>query len=272
VWEPHNYDDQYDGPMTLRTALAKSKNMVAIRLLQAIGTRYAQDYITRFGFDADKNPPYLTLALGAGSATPWQHLAAYSVFANGGYKIEPYLVKQITDSKGTVLAAAQPAQAGDETLRVIDARNAYMMNSMMQDVVRRGTGARAGLVLKRGDIAGKTGTTNDYIDAWFCGYQTDLAAIVWIGFDQPRRLGNGETGGFAALPIWLDYMEKALKGVPERSLARPGGLAAVTITDPANGLEVQDSIYREHLPAMEEELHRQQQDPLIPFINTPMTN
>jgi penicillin-binding protein 1A len=270
VWEPRNYDGKYEGPMSLRTALAKSKNMVSIRLLQSIGTHYAQDYVTRFGFDAEKNPPYLTLALGAGAATPWQHLAAYSVFANGGYKIEPYIVKQITDAKGTVLAAAQPVKAGDEGLRVIDERNAYIMDSMMKDVVRRGTATRAAAVLKRNDIAGKTGTTNDYVDAWFCGYQPDLVAITWIGFDQPRRLGNGETGGFAALPIWLGYMEKALKNVPERQFARPEGLTAITATDPTTLHEVQEFIYREHLPAVEEELRRQETHN-IPFLNQPIT-
>jgi penicillin-binding protein 1A len=268
VWEPRNYDGKYEGPMTLRTALAKSKNMVSIRLLQSIGPRYAQDYVTRFGFDADKNPPYLTLALGAGAVTPWQHLAAYSVFANGGYKVEPYIVKQITDSKGTVLAAAQPVKAGDENLRVIDARNAYIMDSMMKDVVRRGTATRAAAVLKRNDIAGKTGTTNDYVDAWFCGYQPDLVAVAWIGFDQPRRLGNGETGGFAALPIWLSYMEKALKGLPERSLDRPEGMTSITTIDPTTQHEIQDLIYREHLPAIEEEVRRQD-NPFLGGANTP---
>lgn len=271
VWEPRNYDGKYEGPMTLRTALAKSKNMVSIRLLQSIGTHYAQDYVTRFGFDADKNPPYLTLALGAGAVTPWQQLAAYSVFANGGYKIEPYIVKQITDIDGTVLAAAQPVKAGDENLRVIDARNAFIMDSMMKDVVRRGTATRAAAVLKRNDIAGKTGTTNDYMDAWFCGYQPDVVTIAWIGFDQPRRLGNGETGGFAALPIWLGYMEKALKNVPVKQPARPEGLTAITATDPATQFEVQEFIYREHLPAFEEELLRQESQSTNPFLGSPNT-
>lgn len=272
IWEPRNYDGKYEGPMTLRTALAKSKNMVSIRLLQSIGTHYAQDYVTRFGFDAAKNPPYLTLALGAGAVTPWQQLAAYSVFANGGYKIEPYIVKQITDIQGTVLAAAQPVKAGNEDLRVIDARNAFIMDSMMKDVVRRGTATRAAAVLKRNDIAGKTGTTNDYMDAWFCGYQPDVVSIAWIGFDQPRRLGNGETGGFAALPIWLGYMEKALKNVPVKQPTRPEGLIAITATDPATQFEVQEFIYREHLPAFEEELLRQESQSTNPFLggaNTP---
>jgi len=252
-WEPKNYDGKYEGPMTLRTALTKSKNMVSIRLLQSIGTRYAQDYVTRFGFDADKNPPYLTLALGAGSATPWQQVAAYSVFANGGYKIEPYIVKQIVDGKGNILAAAKPVMAGDESLRVIDARNAYIMDSMLRDVVRRGTAARAGAVLKRNDLAGKTGTTNDYVDAWFCGYQPSVVAISWIGFDQPKRLGNNETGAVAALPIWIAFMEKGLKGAPEKSMARPDGLTQITATDPSTTHEVQEYIYQEALPPVTED-------------------
>lgn len=266
VWEPRNYDDKYEGPMTLRTGLAKSKNMVSIRLLRSIGTQYAQDYATRFGFDADKHPPYLTLALGAGSVTPWQQLAAYSVFANGGYKIEPYIVKQIQDHKGNVLAAAQPVSAGDENLRVIDPRNAYLMDSMMHDVVRRGTATRAAAALKRGDLAGKTGTTNDYVDAWFCGYQPGVVAIAWIGFDQPKRLGNGETGGFAALPMWIGYMEKALKGLPESFMEKPEGLTAITAIDPAgNNAGVPEFVYREHLPPPEEGR------PIIPFLDSPLT-
>jgi len=247
AWEPKNYDGKYEGPMTLRTALAKSKNMVSIRLLRAIGPRYAQDYATRFGFDADKQPPYLTLALGAGSVTPWQQLTAYSVFANGGYRIEPYIVRQILDDKGNVLATTQPAVAGDESLRVIDPRNAWLMDSMMHDVVRRGTATRAAAALKRSDLAGKTGTTNDYIDAWFCGYQPTVVGIAWIGFDQPKRMGNGETGGAAALPIWIGFMEQALKGVPESFMEPPEGLVAVTASDPEGKIS-RELVYKEHLP------------------------
>jgi penicillin-binding protein 1A len=248
AWEPKNYDGKYEGPMSLRTALAKSKNMVSIRLLRSIGTQYAQDYVTRFGFDADKNPPYLTLALGAGAVTPWQQLAAYSIFANGGYRITPYIVRQIVDDKGTVLAAMQPALAGDEALRAIDARNAWLMDSMMHDVVRRGTATRAAAVLKRSDLAGKTGTTNDYIDAWFCGYQPTVVGVAWIGFDQPRRMGNGETGGAAALPIWIGFMEHALKGVPESWQETPEGLVTIVAHDPS-GKTTRELIYKEHLPA-----------------------
>ncbi|MBI4988684.1 MAG: penicillin-binding protein 1A [Rhodocyclales bacterium] len=250
AWEPKNYDGKYEGPMSMRTGLTKSKNLVSIRILKSIGTQYAQDYVTRFGFDADKHPPYLTMALGAGSVTPWQHLAGYAVFANGGYRIQPYIVKQILDDKGNILAEAQPVTAGDENLRVIDPRNAYLMDSMMHDVVRRGTATRA-LQLKRGDLAGKTGTTNDFVDAWFCGYQPTLVGIAWIGFDQPRKLGNGETGGFAALPIWIGYMEKALKNVPESFMETPGGL--VTIKIPSDGAgeaagKGTELIYKESLP------------------------
>jgi penicillin-binding protein 1A len=252
AWEPHNYDGKYEGAMSMRTALAKSKNMVSIRILRAIGTQYAQDYATRFGYDADKHPPYLTMALGAGSVTPWQHLTAYSVFANGGYRIQPYIINKIVDGQGKLLAATEPAVAGDESLRVIDARNAYLMDSMMHDVVRRGTAARAGAVLKRYDLAGKTGTTNDYIDAWFCGYHPTIVGIAWIGFDQPKRLGNGETGGSVALPIWIGFMEKALKGVSEAYMEMPSGLTAITATDPAGRGPAREYVYKEHLPPPDE--------------------
>ncbi len=252
AWEPKNYDGKYEGPMTLRTALAKSKNMVSIRLIRAIDPHYAQDYVTtRFGFDANKNPPYLTLALGAGNVTPWQHLTAYAVFANGGYKIAPYIVKQILDTNNKVLAETTPVLAGDESLRVIDARNAWTMDSMMRDVVRRGTAARAGQALKRTDLAGKTGTTNDYVDAWFCGYQPTMVGVAWIGFDQPKRLGNGETGGSAALPIWIGYMETALKDVPEMHREMPDGMVHAESRDPATGAAIHDIIYREAVPEPE---------------------
>lgn len=230
VWEPKNYDGRYEGPMRLRTGLAKSKNMVSIRVLQAIGTQYAQDYVTRFGFEADKHPPYLTMALGAGSVTLWQMARAYSVFANGGYKIEPYIVSKIVDDRGNVLAQAQPQQAGDESLRVIDARNAFLMDSMLRDVTRYGTAARAAS-LGRHDLAGKTGTTNDFVDAWFNGYQPKLVGIAWVGFDQPRKLGNGETGGTTSLPVWLDYMAHALKGIPEEPVTVPEGVVNIRVNE-----------------------------------------
>ncbi len=251
TWEPHNYDGKYDGPIRLRLGLAKSKNMVAIRVLQAIGPQYAQDYITRFGFDADKHPPYLTMALGAGSVTPWQMARGFAVFANGGYRIEPYVVQRIVDDRGNVLAQAQPPRAGDDSLRVIDARNAFVMDSMLHDVVRYGTAARA-MSLGRKDLAGKTGTTNDLVDAWFAGYQPTLVAITWIGFDHPRKLGNNETGAVAALPIWMNYMSKALKGVDEMFQQVPDGVVSVNVNpdtgQPASDGRQSEYFYRENVP------------------------
>jgi penicillin-binding protein 1A len=195
-------------------------------VLQAIGTQYTQDYITRFGFDASRHPPYLTMALGAGSVTPWQMVGAISVFANGGYRVTPYLIARITDASGKVIAQAQPVRAGDEAHRVIDARNAFIMDSMLRDVVRKGT-ATAALRLKRSDLAGKTGTTNDAHDAWFAGYQPGLAGVAWVGHDRPRKLGDRETGGGLALPIWVDAMEVALRGVPEFNPEPPAGVVQV---------------------------------------------
>jgi len=224
AWEPKNYDGKFDGPLRLRQGLAKSKNLVSIRILQAIGPAYARDFVTRFGFDADKHPAYLTMALGAGSVTPWQMLSAYGVFANGGYRVNPYLITKVTDSAGKVLMEGKPLVAGDEANRALDARNAFVMDSLMRDVARYGTAARAGATLKRSDIAGKTGTTNDSHDAWFAGYGGDLVAVSWLGFDQPRPLGERETGGGLALPIWISYMSKALSGVPESVREMPPGV------------------------------------------------
>lgn len=225
AWQPQNYDHRYDGPMTLRTALMKSKNVVAVRLIQAIGAPYAQDYVTtRFGFDKAKQPPYLTMALGAGSVTPWQMANAYSVFANGGYRIQPFVVKEMRDDRDNIIARVDPPVVGDNAAQVLDPRNAFMMDSMMKDVARRGTGARAYAALKRPDIAGKTGTTNDFFDGWFCGYQPSLVAVAWMGFDQPQKLGSGETGGALALPIWIDYMSKALAKIPVETPTPPPGL------------------------------------------------
>jgi len=226
AWEPKNYDNKYEGPMTMRRGLTKSKNMISIRILNKIGAKYGQEYTTRFGFDPDKNPPYLTLALGAGATTPLQMAGAYSVFANGGYRVSPYLISKVTDSDGKVLSQATPDKAGDEANRVIDARNAFLVDSMLKDVVRFGTATKA-LSLKRTDLAGKTGTTNDSIDAWFAGYQPTLVGIAWIGYDQPKNLGNKETGGGLALPIWIGYMQKALKDVPIAERAVPDGMIKV---------------------------------------------
>jgi penicillin-binding protein 1A len=226
TWEPKNYDGRFDGPMTMRTALQKSKNMVSIRLIQAIGPRYAQDYVTRFGFDAERHPPYLTMALGAGSVTPWQLVAGISVFANGGLYLPPHIIGKITDSSGKVLAQAQAVRPADEANRAIDARNAFVMDSLLRDVVRKGT-ATSALRLKRGDLAGKTGTTNDAFDAWFAGYSPRLAAVAWVGYDQPRKLGERETGGGLALPIWINYMAVALKGMPESPPLVPKGVESI---------------------------------------------
>jgi len=260
AWQPKNYDGKYDGPMSLRAALAKSKNMVSIRLLQAIGTRYAQDYVSRFGFDPEKHPPYLTMALGAGSVTPWQMTSAYAVFANGGFRVTPYIVSEIRDERDRVIAVANAARAGDESIRAIDARNAFLADSMMRDVTISGTAARASAQLKRHDLAGKTGTTNEYVDAWFCGYQKTVAGCAWVGFDQPRKLGSRETGGVAALPIWIGYMATALKNVPEELPAMPAGLSAV----PDEEGKIREYIYTENLPSLTTEPTDPTNDPQHP--------
>jgi penicillin-binding protein 1A len=211
---------------------------VTVRVMQAIGPRYAQDYITRFGFDPKLHPPYLPMALGAGSVTPMQMLGAYSVFANGGYRVTPHLIERVVDSRGNVLSTAKPAVAGEDAERAIDPRNAFIMTTMLRDVVRAGTAARA-MQLGRQDLAGKTGTTNDFIDAWFCGFNVSRVAIAWIGFDQPRTLGTNETGAVAALPTWMNFMAKVLKGVPEVPLQPPDGVIVAHI-NPETGLRELD--------------------------------
>ncbi len=222
-WEPKNYDGKFDGPMPLKTALAKSKNMVTIRVLQATGVHFAQNWITRFGFDADKHPPYLTMALGAGSVTPIQMASAYGVFANGGYRVAPRLVTRVTDSNGRLLLDT-PAPAIDESMRVIEARNAFVMTQLMGEVARSGTAAKVYATFRRMDLYGKTGTTNDSMDAWFAGFQPHLVAVVWIGYDTPRKLGDRETGGGLALPVWIEFMAHELRGVPVTPLEPPPGV------------------------------------------------
>lgn len=222
-WEPKNYDGTFDGPMSIRRGLAKSKNMISIRILQAIGPAYAQDWITRFGFDPDKHPAYLTMALGAGSVTPLQMASAYAVFANGGFRLNPFLISKITDSRGHVLNEAVP-QVMDESTRTLPARNAFVMDSLLQEVARSGTAANAQRVLKRPDLYGKTGTTNDSNDAWFAGFQRSVVGVVWIGYDNPRKLGDRETGGGLSLPVWIDYMQTTLKGVPVEEPSAPEGV------------------------------------------------
>ncbi len=226
LWEPKNFEGAFEGPMKVRQGLAKSKNMVSIRVLQAIGPEYAQHYIARFGYDPEKHPPYLTMALGAGSVTAWQHLTAYAVLANGGYLVAPYLIKRVVDANGTMLMEASPRVAGDSAPRVLDARTGYIVDSLLRDVARYGTAARAAS-LGREDVAGKTGTTNDSHDAWFAGYAGGIVAVGWMGYDQPRPLGEKETGGGLALPIWIDYMANALKGVPVAAHEPPPGVVTI---------------------------------------------
>ncbi len=263
AWYPKNYDENFDGPMRMRQGLIKSKNLVSIRILQAIGPAYARDYVTKFGFDREKHGAYLTLALGAGSVTTMQMLGAYSVFANGGYKITPYFIQRIEDSQGKILEQAGPVKAGEDAERVIDVRNAFTMVSMMQDVVRHGTAIRA-MQLGRNDLAGKTGTTSDSLDAWFCGFHPTLVGISWIGFDNPRSLGDKETGGGAALPMWMGYMGKILSGVPEASYSMPKNMVAARINDNGyrdpNGKRI-EYFYNEFIPNMQAEMTETATDP-----------
>ena len=249
-WSPQNYENEYEGPIRLRQALAKSINTVAIRVLQAIGPGYAQSYITRFGFAAKDHPAYLTMALGAGSTTPWQLASAYAVFANGGYLVKPNLITKIVDQNGKVIAETKFDHAGDAAPRVIDARNAFIMNSMMQSVIRSGTAVKA-MQLGRNDLAGKTGTTNDHFDAWFAGYSPKQVAVAWIGFDKPQTLGKSETGAAAALPIWMKYMATALRGVPDESMPMPEGISVINI-DPTTGIRDESGMteyfYQEYPP------------------------
>jgi penicillin-binding protein 1A len=234
-WEPKNYDGVFEGPMPLRRALARSKNMVSIRVLDAIGPRYAQEWMARFGFEPRRHPAYLTMALGAGTVTPMQMAVAYSVFANGGYLVDPWLISKITDPNGKVLVETPPVVL-DESMRTLEPRNAFVMSTLLQEVARIGTAARAQAQLKRPDIFGKTGTTNDSMDAWFAGYHPTLTAVTWIGYDTPRKLGDRETGGGLSLPVWISYMEHALRGVPVQELIPPEGVTQVGI----------DWVYAEH--------------------------
>jgi penicillin-binding protein 1A len=251
-WEPKNFDGKFEGPMRLRTALVKSKNLVSVRILQSITPQYAQDYVTRFGFEAKYHPPYLTMALGAGNVTPMQMVGGYAVFANGGFRVTPYFVTRIEDAKGNILAQARPDRAGEGADRAIDARNAFIMSSILQDVVRGGTATRA-MQLGRGDLGGKTGTTNEFVDAWFCGFGSGLVAVAWIGFDNPHSLGHNETGAQAALPMWIGYMGKAMKGVDEVPRAVPEGVVQARINAETglretDGRGITEYFYQEFLP------------------------
>ena len=253
LWEPKNFDGKFEGPIRMRTALTKSKNLASIRILQAIGIRYAQDYITRFGFDAERHPPYLPMALGAGSVTPMQMAVGYAVFANGGFRVAPYFIKSIEDEKGNVIEQFHPISVSSGAKRVIDPRNAFIMTSMMQDVINRGTAVKA-KQLGRSDLAGKTGTTSNFIDAWFCGFQKDLVTIAWIGYDEPKSLGSNETGGRVALPLWMDYMNPVLKGIPIAGYPLPNGVKAAKINS-ATGFrddygDITEYFFSELLPPM----------------------
>ncbi|RJQ45907.1 MAG: penicillin-binding protein 1A [Gammaproteobacteria bacterium] len=247
TWRPKNFGGKFYGPTRLREALAHSRNMVSIRVLRAIGVPYAVEYAARFGFKPEQLPRVPSLALGSGAVTPLDLVRAYAVFANGGYLVEPYFIDRIVDAQGKVLMQADPltvcarcegsapalALAQKGAPRVISAQNAYLMTSMLQDVIRTGTGRRA-LELQRADLAGKTGTTNDLRDAWFAGFNPVLASVAWVGFDDHAPLGDEETGGRAALPMWMRFMEVALKDVPEQPYPAPEGIVTLRI-DPASG-------------------------------------
>lgn len=222
-WNPKNYDGKYEGPISLRQALAKSKNMVSIRLLHAIGPRVGQNYLSRFGFESSKNPPYLTLALGAGGVTPMQMATGYTAFANGGYRVTPYFIDRVIDEHGNLLSRNEPARAGGDAPRIIDERYAFITHTLLQDVVRSGT-ARKALSLGRGDLGGKTGTTNDAQDAWFAGYHSQFSAVAWIGYDQPRSLGERETGGGLALPVWISFVAETSKRIAQVPRPVPAGV------------------------------------------------
>ena len=251
AWEPKNYDGKFEGPMTLRHGLAKSKNMISIRILEAIGPKYAQEWIAKFGFDPEKHPPFLTMALGAGSVTPLQMAEAYAVFANGGHRLNPWIIDHITDQKGKVLVQTKPPVPNEDN-RVIEPRNAYIMDSLLQEVARSGTAARAQATLKRPDLYGKTGTTNDSMDAWFAGFQPSLVAITWIGYDTPRKLGDRETGGGLSLPVWISFMQEALKNVAVQEYLPPAGVVFTNgdwyYTEFANGAGV-TALGEGHAPA-----------------------
>ncbi|MDA1332335.1 MAG: penicillin-binding protein 1A [Proteobacteria bacterium] len=252
-WAPQNVDEEFAGPISLRDALAKSKNLVAIRILQAITPNYARNFLSRFGFNPKHHPPNLTMALGAGSTTPLEMARGYAVFANGGYLVEPHFITRIEDIEGNLLFKPKSRQTKTTSDPMIDARNVFTMNSLLQGVIQNGTGMRA-QYLGRKDLAGKTGTTNDNIDAWFAGFQRRIVAITWVGKDQPESLGYNETGSKVALPIWIDYMKVALKRIPqEEPPTPPGGIRSVLI-NPTTGLPtdkdgVLEYFYDENAPS-----------------------
>ena len=224
TWSPQNDDGVFDGKVTMRRALALSKNVPSVRLLRTLGVPYVHDTLSKFGFDPARHPKNLTMALGTGAVTPLQMAGAYAVFANGGYRVQPYLIAKIVDSRGTVIAEAKAPKPGQEADRVIEARNAFVTDSMLRDVARYGTGADATRKLERRDIAGKTGTTSDAFDGWFAGYGANVVAVAWMGYDDPRSLGGREFGATLAMPIWIDYMRVALNGKPQEERLEPEGV------------------------------------------------
>jgi penicillin-binding protein 1A len=276
TWRPENYTGKFYGPTRLRVALVHSRNLVSIRLLQSIGINFARNHMAQFGLPLDRMPRDLTLALGSASFTPLEMARAYAVFANGGFLVEPYYIREIRDASGEVLFRAAPvvacpecaearvAGAATESLspeeepplapRVLDPRNVYLIRDILRDAVTVGTGARL-REMGRGDLSGKTGTTNEEADAWFAGFSSHLVGVAWVGFDQPQPLGRGEVGGRAALPIWMDFMRTALREVPEDWPERPPGLVSVRI-NPDNGHmaaagspnAVFEIVQAEHLP------------------------
>ncbi len=250
-WSPRNYGDKYEGKMLLRRALAKSKNMTTIRVLDSIGPDYAQDYISRFGFRRESLPPYLTMGLGAGEVTPMQLAAGYAVFANGGYLVTPHFITKIEDSDGNVVSYGLDFE---KRIQIIDRRNAYLITSFLQSVVDYGTATKAKR-LGRTDLGGKTGTTNETVDAWFAGFSPELVAVAWVGFDTPKTLGRIETGAKAALPIWVDFMGQALTDRPDGKYVQPPGIVVASI-DSDTGLLAPEGgegtalelFYEEYLP------------------------
>ena len=224
TWSPQNDDGKWDGPITMRRALAESKNVPSVRLLRSVSVPFAHEFIGKFGFDLQRQPKNFTLALGTGAVTPLQMAGAYAVFANGGYQVQPYLIAKIEDADGKVIQQAAPPAAHNEEQRVLDARNAFITDSMLRDVTRYGTGAAATKALNRSDIAGKTGTTSDAVDGWFSGYGGNVVAVAWMGYDDPRSLGGREFGATLALPIWIDYMKVALAKRPQNERTQPEGL------------------------------------------------
>jgi len=272
AWRPSNYSGKFFGPTRLRAALTNSRNLVSIRLLRDISPAYAINYASRFGFDATQMPRDLSLALGSGSASPWDMARAYASLANGGYRIEPFLIQRIEDINGNIIMEAIPATVcfTCSTIpitttarvltnvipaeRIMTPQNAYTMNSLLRDVVRYGTGRKA-MAIGRNDLAGKTGTTNNQVDAWFNGFSPKLVAISWVGFDSPRSLGRYETGGRAALPMWIDFMQGVLLGHPEVLLKQPLGMVTVKIdrktgllARPDNPKAISETFRKEYVP------------------------